>query len=85
MLYYINPSNIDPKTGMLRLSWVTVIFDKFYGYFDSNTGEAVILDVSVSIENKSVKEDEEYILKELEKLLVKGTDQDPPHIALKFF
>lgn len=84
MIYYINPSNIDPKTGMISLSWVTVSFDKFYGYFDSETNEAVILDVVASINNDGAKKDKEYILKELGKFIVKRDDQSPPHITLKF-
>ena len=84
MIYYINPSNIDPKTGMISLSWVTVSFDKFYGYFDSETNEAVILDVVVSINNDGAKKDKEYILEELGKFIVKRDDQSPPHITLKF-
>lgn len=83
MIYYINPSNIDQRTGMLRLSWVTVSFDKFYGYFDSETNEVVILDVSVSVNNDSAREDKEYILEELGKFIAKD-DQTPPHITLKF-
>ena len=84
MIYYINPSNIDPKTGMLNLSWVMVSFDKFYGYFNPEAHEAIILDIVVSVNNDEAKKDKEYILKELEKFIVRRTDQSPPHITLKF-
>ena len=84
MIYYVNPSNTDSKTSMISLSWVMVNFDKFYGYFDSETNEAVILDIVVSVNNDGAKKDKEYILKELGKFIVKTYDQKPPHITLKF-
>jgi len=84
MIYYINPNNTDPKTGMISLSWVMVSFDKFYGYFDSETNEAVILDIVASVNNNSARKDREYILEELGKFIVKRDDQTPPHITLKF-
>lgn len=84
LIYYINPSKIDPKTGMVSLSWVAVSFDKFYGYFDSEAHEATILDIVVSVNNDEAKKDKEYILKELGKFIVRRTDQTPPHITLKF-
>lgn len=84
LIYYINPSKIDPKTGMVSLSWVAVSFDKFYGYFDSEAHEATILDIVVSVNNDEAKKDKEYILKELGKFIVRRTDQTIPHITLKF-